>query len=287
MGSVIGFVGALGCVLVAWALLEPQWTPAGRARNRAASTLRGLLDRAGAGDLRPRHVYAACWLCAMGAAAAMTLISGVVVVGIVFGCLAAPAPVAVLRARAARRQREYALMWPDAVDNLTSAVRAGLSLPEALTQLGERGPQGMREPFVQFGRDYQASGRFGECLDRLKVRLADPVGDRVVEALRLAREVGGGDLGRMLRSLSAFLRDDVRTRGELESRQSWTVNAARLAVAAPWIVLALMSFQGDVVSRFGTPTGAAVLATGAITCAIAYRLMMWIGKLPVERRILQ
>jgi hypothetical protein len=29
-------------------------------------------------------------------------------------------------------------LWPDAVDNLASAVRAGLSLPEALTQLGQR-----------------------------------------------------------------------------------------------------------------------------------------------------
>jgi tight adherence protein B len=50
--------------------------------------------------------------------------------------------------------------------------------------------------------------------------------------------VGGGDLGRLLRSLSTFLREDARTRSELESRQAWTVNGARLAVSAhettPW-----------------------------------------------------
>ena len=76
-------------------------------------------------------------------------------------------------------------------------------------------------------------------LDRLKDRLADPVGDRVVEGLRIAREVGGGDLGRLLRNLSGYLRDDARTRSELEARQAWTVNGARLAVAAPWLVLLL------------------------------------------------
>jgi tight adherence protein B len=86
------------------------------------------------------------------------------------------------------------------------------------------------------------TGRFGESLDRLKERLADPVGDRVVEGLRVAREVGGGELGRLLRNLSGYLREDVRTRGELESRQAWTVNGARLAVAAPWLVLLFMSF---------------------------------------------
>ena len=93
-------------------------------------------------------------------------------------------------------------MWPEAVDHLASAVRAGLSLPEALTQLGARGPEPLRAAFDAFGRDYQATGRFSDCLDRLKQRLSDPVGDRVVEALRIAREVGGGDLGRMLRSLA-------------------------------------------------------------------------------------
>jgi tight adherence protein B len=49
-----------------------------------------------------------------------------------------------------------------------------------------------------------------------------------------------------LRALSGYLREDLRTRGELESRQAWTVNAARLAVAAPWVVLLLMSLQRDV-----------------------------------------
>ena len=216
----------------------------------------------------------------------MAAFSGVLIVAVVFGLLAAMLPIAMLRGRATRRSREFAMLWPDAVDNLASAVRAGLSLPEALQQLGERGPEGLREPFEAFARDYQSTGRFHESLDRLKVRLADPVGDRVVEALRIARDVGGGDLGRMLRALSGFLRDDARTRGELESRQSWTVNGARLAVAAPWIVLLLMSFQREVVARFSTGTGLVILCAGSVLCVVAYRLMMWLGRFPAERRIL-
>jgi tight adherence protein B len=90
----------------------------------------------------------------------------------------------------------------------------------------------------------------------------------------------------MLRALSGFLREDLRTRGELESRQSWTVNGARLAVAAPWLVLLLMCLQGEVVGRFATGAGLVVLVVGAGLCAVAYRLMMWIGRLPTERRIL-
>jgi tight adherence protein B len=192
----------------------------------------------------------------------------------------------VVAARARRRQREYAEVWPEAVDNLSSAVRAGLSLPDALAALGVRGPEPLRWAFDEFALDYQVTGRFGECLDRLKQRLADPVGDRVVEGLRIAREVGGGELGRLLRNLSGYLRDEARTRSEMESRQAWTVNGARLAVAAPWLVLLFMSFQSEVVRRYASPGGVLVLAVGAVACVVSYRLMMRIGRLPTERRIL-
>ncbi len=131
------------------------------------------------------------------------------------------------------------------------------------------------------------TGRFGDCLDRLKAQLADPVGDRLVESMRLAREVGGSDLGRLLRTLSSFLREDARTRAEMETRQSWTVNAARLAVAAPWVVLATMATRPASLQPFGTPLGAVVLASGAVVTVIAYQLMMRIGRLPEERRVLR
>jgi tight adherence protein B len=201
--------------------------------------------------------------------------------------MAAYLPFAVVAARARRRLREFAEVWPEAVDNLASAVRAGMSLPDALAALAVRGPEPLRPAFDGFALDYQVTGRFGECLDRLKEELADPVGDRVVEGLRIAREVGGGELGRLLRNLSGYLRDDARTRSEMESRQAWTVNGARLAVAAPWLVLLIMSFQSEVIHRYASPAGVVVLAVGASLCVAAYWLMMRIGRLPVERRILR
>lgn len=285
MGALIGFLAGTGLLLLAWSFVDPQWRPPTRVA-RGPGRIAGLLAGAGVQGIAPGQLVGLSAVSFVVTGVVMTGLSGVAAIGLVFGLMAAGAPMAVLRGRAARRLRDHAAVWPDAVDNLTSAVRAGLSLPEALIQLGERGPDDLRDAFVQFGRDYQATGRFNESLDLLKDRLADPVGDRVIEALRIAREVGGGDLGRMLRSLSGFLREDLRTRGELESRQSWTVNGARLAVAAPWLVLLLMCLQGDVVERFATGAGLVVLLTGGGLCLVAYRLMMWIGRLPTERRIL-
>ncbi len=192
-----------------------------------------------------------------------------------------------MRRRRAQRSVELREVWPEAVDNLASGVRAGLSLPEALTQLGVRGPEQLRSAFRRFGEDYRATGRFGESLDRLKRNLADPVGDRVVEALRMAREVGGTDLGRLLRTLSTFLREDARTRAELETRQGWTVNAARLALAAPWVLLLLLSSRPNAVAAYNTAAGAVVLLAGGGVSLLAYRVMVRIARLPTERRVLR
>lgn len=282
MGALVGLGLGLGLML-AWSAFALPREPG---RTSRPGRLADLISRSGATGVTPA---ALCGLCAGLGLVVLVLVQGVsrtLPVAVAFAAMATYVPIAVLRGRATRRQREFAQVWPDAVDNLTSAVRAGMSLPDAVTALGTHGPEALREPFVRFGIDYQATGRFGESLDLLKERLADPIGDRVVEGLRVAREVGGGDLGRLLRNMSLFLREDVRTRSELESRQAWSINGARLAVAAPWVVLLLMSFQTTVIQRYQSPGGVMVLGAGALCCVGAYRLMMRIGRLPTERRIL-
>ncbi len=283
MGAVVGLLLGTGLALVFFALTGPP--PQASATTRPP-TVQTLLARAGVEGVTTTGIVMLCGSSAFVVTVVMLAISRTPPVALVFGLLAGYLPLAVLRGRARRRQHELAELWPEAVDNLGSAVRAGLSLPEALAQLSERGPQPLREPFAKFATDYQASGRFNECLDVLKKRLADPVGDRVVEGLRVARDVGGGDLGRVLRTLSSFLRDDLRTRAELEARQAWTVNGARLAVASPWIVLLMLSFQREIIHRYATAEGTAVLVVGAALCLLAYRLMVRIGRLPAERRVM-
>lgn len=283
MGALVGLGVGTGLLLVWSAFFLPR-----RPRDAAPTAGRTseLLARAGLNQVSVTGFVVLCVMCGLATTLVMQVVSGTPPVALAFGAMGAYLPVAIVAGRARRRQAELAEVWPEAVDNLTSAVRAGMSLPDALAGLAVRGPAPLREAFDQFALDYQVTGRFGESLDRLKTRLADPVGDRVVEGLRIAREVGGGELGRLLRNLSTYLREDARTRSEMEARQAWTVNGARLAVASPWLVLLLMSFQSDVIHRYASPVGVFVLALGAGLCLVAYRLMMRIGRLPVERRIL-
>ncbi len=249
--------------------------------------VRDWMNRAGVGGVSLGELLAFCLGVGTVTGLALLAVTHAVWLALAFAVLAGYLPVAVLKARHGRRVRERREVWPDAIDHLVSAVRAGMSLPDAVSVLAERGPDALRESFVHFTAAYHATGRFGEALDRLKEELADPAADRVVEALRLAREVGGSDLGRTLRTLSAFLRDEHRVRRELEARQSWVIVAARLAFGTPWFVLLLLATKPEAVAAYQRPGGAVVIAAGALLATAGYRLMVRIGRLPVEERVLR
>ena len=283
MGALVGLLLGLGLLLI--------WRSGPRAPQRPArrshAAREELIRQAGVDGVGPAQLVGAQVLCALLAAGAVLLLTSTVAVALCFGAFAFALPVVVLRRLRRRRQLALRELWPEAVDNLASAVRAGMSLPEGLSALGERGPAELRPAFARFGTAYRASGRFGDCLDALRDDLADPVGDRICETMRVAREVGGSDLGTVLRTLSELLRSDARTRAELETRQGWIVNAARLAVAAPWLVLLLLGTQSQTLQAYDSAGGSVLLAIGAAVCVVAYRIMLRIGKLPEDRRVLQ
>ncbi|GAA3611969.1 type II secretion system F family protein [Marihabitans asiaticum] len=284
-GILVGLLLGSGLFCIWWS----TWPRTERVRERPRLLVRVEDDLAQAGHhtITPRVLFLASGLCSLFVFLGVFALTTVASVAFCFAAMAGWLPMALVRMRARRRRAKLRDVWPDVVDNITSAVRAGLALPEALAQLSHRGPEELRPVFAEFASDYRTSGRFAESLDRLKHRLSDPVGDRLVESLRIAREVGGSDLGVLLRTLSSFLREDARTRAELETRQSWTVNAARLAVGAPWLVLAMLCTRPQSIAAYDSRAGLVVLVVGAALSIAAYRLMMRIGRLPDETRVLR
>ncbi|WP_022872370.1 type II secretion system F family protein [Nesterenkonia alba] len=263
------------------------WPPsAPRSRKVTIPPLRRLLDEAG----HQRISTGALVLVIVGSAALVFLLVFALTqappVAACFAVFAGAAPWAGLRWQARRRRAVLADVWPDAVDHLRSAVRSGLSLPEALIGLGNAGPQPLREPFAEFGRDWRSGQNLEPALRRLKDRLADPVGDRIIAALLITREVGGTDLGRLLGTLSEFLRQNARTRSELSARQSWITNAAKLAVAAPWVIVLLMAAQPAAAEAYSDAAGTLLLGIGLVVSVISYHSMLRIGRLSQERRVL-
>jgi tight adherence protein B len=283
-GGLLGLTLGVGLLLI-WR--SGPRAPKRRDGDRRPGRRQQLLAAAGLAGINGAQLVALQVVLGVVATVLVLVTTRTVTISLVFGVFGAAVPHLLVRRLAAKRRADLREVWPEVVDNLASAVRAGLSLPEALAALAVRGPEALRPAFARFAADHRSTGRFSDSLDRLKDDLADPVGDRIVETLRVAREVGGSDLGRVLRTLSAFLREDTRARAELETRQGWVVQAARLAVAAPWIVLLLLATQQQTLAAYDSPVGTALLIGGGVVCVVAYRLMLRIGRLPQDVRVLQ
>ena len=154
----VGLLIGIGLFCIWWSFWprderrpEPQH-PGLRAR------LQDDIIQAGYTSVSPGNLLTACGVAGLLVFALMQASTRVVPVALCFGVMAAYAPVALVRMRARSRQAHLRDLWPDAVDNIASAVRAGLALPEALSQLAIRGPEELRPAFAAFGEDYRTTG---------------------------------------------------------------------------------------------------------------------------------
>jgi tight adherence protein B len=174
-GAFIGLVAGIGLLLVWLAFWEspahePRHGPVARWLDRVHDDLIAV----GLGSVPAGAVPAMCVGLGLAVMILIWSVSGATVPAAAIGAVVSVLPPILLRALARRRRTQLRELWPEVVDHMNSAIRAGMSLPEALAQVGRRGPEELRPPFEEFGRDYQVSGDFASSLDRLKDRLADP-----------------------------------------------------------------------------------------------------------------
>ncbi|GAA1632222.1 MULTISPECIES: type II secretion system F family protein [Brevibacterium] len=273
-------------LLLIWMSLWEQ-TARRRQQRRWIRELDDMLTGAGFPRLRPLHLLLLTIAVFLTVTVVATVLTRSWAIALCFGLFASWLPYRYLQHRARSKQVLRRELWPETLDHLNSGVRAGLSLPEALSSLAHRGPEPLRPLFEVFAEEYRASGSFAIALERFRQVSADPVADRIVAALSVTRQVGGSDLGTMLRALAQFVRDDARTRNELSARQQWTVNGARLAVAAPWVVLAFLSTRPETAAAYNSQAGLILLAAGFVVSLLAYQAMKRIGRLPQEPRVIE
>jgi tight adherence protein B len=280
--AVWGLVMGVGVLLVASPALWPA--PEVRRPSRSLAPVRARLRQAGLGRVTPlTFIVVSLVLGVVGGAVVFALVP-VTSLAVAAGVVAVVVPSALVTVRARARRRATRVVWPDVVDHLVSAVRSGLALPDSVVTLARAGPAVTRPAFAEFETEYRATGNFGLCIGQLKDRLADPVADRILETLRMSREVGGSELTTVLRNLAAYLRQEAAIRSEVEARQSWVMNAARLGVAAPWIVLLLLASRPEAAAAYNTAAGAALVVIGLAVSVVAYRIMVAVGRIPDERR---
>ena len=176
-----------------------------------------------------------------------------------------------------------ARVWPAYFDDVASGLRAGLAIGPAVWQAGRRLPWLERAAFERAEQEWARGSGLTASLSELSDSLAVPAFASFVELLRLAATAGSSRLPALVAELAEQSRSQLHLLDEVRGRQATTVNAARVAVAAPWVVLALTASRPDVRDVYLTGTGALVLAAVAAVSALAYLAMLRLSRIDALR----
>jgi tight adherence protein B len=282
--------GAYGVWLV-YTAVALHWTglapgpDVGGPRRRPPS-LRDWLVQAGLADVEPREfagvVGALFLLSALGGYA----LFGGLLPALACGAFAATFPPASYRARRDRRLAVAREAWPRMIEELrvlTGSV--GRSIPQALFEVGRRGPADLRPAFAAAEREWLLSTDFTRTVDVLRMQLADPTADAVCETLLIAYELGGTDLDQRLAGLAEDRAVDVNGRKEAEAKQAGVVFARRFVLVVPLGMALAGSAIGTGRAAYATPLGQVLVVIGLTLVAGCW---VWAGRLlrlPQEERV--
>ena len=261
--------------------------PTPQVETRERTRLDESLLRAGLPDVKPREFALFSLACGLAAAIVSQILLGwgiVSLLALLFG-LAAPLAYYAHRHDSRRAQVQTALV--EAIAQLRDAIRSGLSVQEALVGLARVGPEALRPEFVTLVRDMQLDG--GEAgLVAMRDRLADPLFDIVAATLILNDRLGGRNVSQVLDELAETTRAQLRVQDELRAHQAQTVLSARVVAVMPLIVLIIIrQMNPRYLAIFNDWSGQVILALCVLSIAIGYGAMLWITRLPAERRILR
>ena len=130
--------------------------------------------------------------------------------------VAGPLPLGYAAYRKHARMKAFAREFPDALDLLVSALRAGLSFSAAMQIVAEESPDPVRGEFAVTVEEQSLGIDFREAMVNL-TRRVDSLDLRFfVTAVLLQRDTGG-NLAEILHSTSVLLRDRFRVLGDIQT----------------------------------------------------------------------
>ena len=133
---------------------------------------------------------------------------------LLFMALAAPMPYFYVAYRKHQRMKAFSMEFPDSLDLLVSALRAGLSFSAAMQIVAEESPEPVRGEFAITVEEQSLGLDFRESLVNL-TRRVDSLDLRFfVTAIVLQRETGG-NLAEILENTSKLIRDRFRILGDI------------------------------------------------------------------------
>jgi len=191
-----------------------------------------------------------------------------------------------LGVKARARVRQIEDEWPSVVESLESAAQSGLGLIESLRDIAESSQLAVATDFAELCGDCDSGVRLDAALERLKGRLALPCCDLTIETLRLANDSGSEGYQQTLHNQAKSIRERTALNQQIAAKQGWVLGTAKVAVTAPWLIVALLAMRSENADVYNSDLGSLLLATGLFASFVAIRLIAVMGRIETHVRVL-
>ena len=158
-----------------------------------------------------------------------------------FGAMGVFLPSLVLKYLKYRRAYKLDDQIVDGIQTLSSGVRAGLNLIQAMELLGQSGVRPISDEFAHLLREYQHGMSIERAMQNTVSRIASANYRLLFSALLTHRE-RGGDLGETLDRISDSIREIHRLEKKIETLTAPGRAAARAMGAMPAVILVILYF---------------------------------------------
>ena len=185
------------------------------ANSKLARDTELLLYRAGV-DMRVGTFLLVIGVTGAAAMLLFQLFFGRPLFALFFGLVCAAIPYAVVRSKKTKRTRLMEEQLPDAMDLMTSALRAGLSLPAALQLVAQEAPSPLAEEFGHTFDEQNLGLDIRDAMLNLAHRIDSVDIKFFVTAVVVQRETGG-NLAEIMQNIAHIIRERFRILGDVRT----------------------------------------------------------------------
>ncbi|MGI8927526.1 MAG: type II secretion system F family protein [Tepidiformaceae bacterium] len=212
----------------------------------------------------------------------ITLVSGLVLVGLAFGVVALVVLEVWTRDRANKRLALFHKQLPTALDVMATSLKSGFGIMEAVQTVGKEMEDPLAGEFTRIINEACVGGSFEDSMARMVERIESRDLPIVVRALEAHRRVGG-DLGAILESVAVTMREREELRGHVAALVAQQRFGAIIVGLLPaYVVGFMLVFDPGFISPLWEETAGRLMFAAGITMEVlAFFMMSRITKIEV------
>ncbi len=261
--------------------LGPAWLEPLLLRVPRREDLQRLLDQSG---LRwsVGSLILACLGSGLGVGFASAILLGSPFAAVLLAAVGAYLPLAWVKLKRSRRFGAFEEHFPDAIDLLARAARAGHSLAAGIQVVGDEAEEPVAGEFRQIYQEQRFGLPFSESLLSLADRV-DLVDVRIFVTAVLIQRESGGNLAENLDGLSSVIRSRFRFKRDVKTKSAHGRMTALVVGLAPFVAgIGMYAINPDYMTPLLVePLGRVVLAVGAVMMVTGFFVVRRMADLQV------